>query len=104
VAGLIAVTSIAFVVLALDGEATLRLPCSERQALLDEITIDGPPSVVEVVDSFDDGPALWDAIIARPARGRPREAATRALSARQRTLAQSTTPPPGRLALCWLVD
>jgi ATP-dependent DNA ligase len=39
----------AFDVLALDGEPTLRLPYAERHALLEEITIDGPPSIVEVV-------------------------------------------------------
>jgi hypothetical protein len=38
----------AFDVLALDGERTLRLSYSERHALLEEVTIDGPPSVVEV--------------------------------------------------------
>jgi bifunctional non-homologous end joining protein LigD len=52
------VTFRAFDVLALDGEPTLRLPYSERHALLEEITIDGPPAVVEAIGSFQDGPAL----------------------------------------------
>jgi bifunctional non-homologous end joining protein LigD len=42
----IPVTYMAFDVLALDGEPTLRLPYAERRALLEEVTIDGPPSVV----------------------------------------------------------
>jgi bifunctional non-homologous end joining protein LigD len=54
---------------AIDGEPTLRLPYAERHALLEEVTIDGPPSVVEVVGSFEDGPALWDAIVARGLEG-----------------------------------
>jgi bifunctional non-homologous end joining protein LigD len=65
----IPVTYMVFDVLALDGEPTLRLPYAERHALLEEVTIDGPPSVVEVVGSFDDGPALWDAIVARGMEG-----------------------------------
>jgi bifunctional non-homologous end joining protein LigD len=59
----------AFDLLALDGERTLRLPYAERHALLEEITIDGSPSVVEVVGSFEDGPALWDAIVERGLEG-----------------------------------
>jgi bifunctional non-homologous end joining protein LigD len=58
-----------FDVLALEGEPTLRLPYAERHALLEEVTIDGPPSVVEVVGSFDDGLALWDAIVERSLEG-----------------------------------
>jgi hypothetical protein len=65
----IPVTYIAFDVLALEGEPTLSQPYAERHALLEEITIDGPQCVVEVVGSFDDGPALWDAIVARGLEG-----------------------------------
>ena len=49
----------AFDVLALDGEPTLRLPYAERHALLEEIVLDAPPALVEGVGSFDDGQALW---------------------------------------------
>jgi bifunctional non-homologous end joining protein LigD len=59
----------AFDVLALDGEPTLRLPYSERRALLEEVAIDGPPSVVEVIGSFGEGLALWDAIVERGLEG-----------------------------------
>jgi bifunctional non-homologous end joining protein LigD len=65
----IPVTYMVFDVLALDGEPTLRLPYAERHALLEEVTIDGPSSVVEVVGSFEDGPALWDAIVDRGLEG-----------------------------------
>src|SRR5689334_19954219 len=65
----IPVTYMVFDVLALDGGPTLRLPYSERHALLEEITIDVPPSVIEVIGSFDDGPALWNAIVARGLEG-----------------------------------
>jgi bifunctional non-homologous end joining protein LigD len=65
----IAVTYMAFDVLAFDGEPTLRLPYVERHALLEEVVIDGPPSVVEVNGSFEDGPALWEIIAARGLEG-----------------------------------
>jgi bifunctional non-homologous end joining protein LigD len=65
----IPVTYMAFDVLALDSEPTLRLPYTERHALLEEVTIEGPPSVVEVIGSFEDGPALWDAIVERGLEG-----------------------------------
>jgi ATP-dependent DNA ligase len=68
----IPVTLMAFDVLALDGEPTVRLPYAELQALLEEIVL-GAPAGVEVVASFDDGPALRDAVVART-RGRRREA------------------------------
>ena len=61
----IPVTYMAFDVLALDGEPTLWLPYVERHALLEEIVVEGPPALLEVVASFEDGPALWDAIVAR---------------------------------------
>jgi hypothetical protein len=53
----------------LHGEPTLRLPYAEPHAPLEETTIDGPPSVVEVVGSFEDGPALWAAIVERGMEG-----------------------------------
>jgi bifunctional non-homologous end joining protein LigD len=65
----IPVTYMAFDVLALDGEPTLRLPYAERRALLEEIMIDGPPSVVEVIGAFEDGSALWDAVVERGLEG-----------------------------------
>jgi bifunctional non-homologous end joining protein LigD len=65
----IPVTYMVFDVLALDGEPALRLAYSERHTLLEEVTIDGPPSVVEVVGSFEDGQALWDAIVERGLEG-----------------------------------
>jgi hypothetical protein len=58
----------------INGRAALRLPYSERHALLEEVTIEGPPSVVEIIDSFDDGPALWDAIVDRGSRVSSRSA------------------------------
>ena len=64
----------AFDVLALDGEPTLQLPYAERHALLEEITIEGPPSVVEVIGSFEEGLALWDAIVERGLEGSWRSA------------------------------
>src|SRR5690349_12118541 len=39
----IPVTLMLFDVLALDGEPTLRPPYAERHALLEEVTVDGPP-------------------------------------------------------------
>jgi bifunctional non-homologous end joining protein LigD len=65
----IPVTFMAFDVLALDGEPTLRLPYAERHALLAEIVLDAPPSLVEVIASFEDGPALWDVIVERGMEG-----------------------------------
>ena len=41
----------------------------DRSALLEEIVIDGPPALLEVVASFEDGLALWDAIVARGLEG-----------------------------------
>jgi ATP-dependent DNA ligase len=38
----IAVTYMAFDVLALDGEPTIRLPYAERHALLEELVVDAP--------------------------------------------------------------
>jgi hypothetical protein len=55
----IPVTYMAFDVLALDCEPTLRLPYLERYALLEEIVLDAPPSLVDVIASFEDGAALW---------------------------------------------
>lgn len=69
----------AFDVLALDGEPTLRLPYVERHALLEEIVVEGPPALLEIVASFDDGPALWDAVVARGLEGRRRETRARAV-------------------------
>jgi hypothetical protein len=51
------------------GEPTLRLPYVERDALLEEIVLDAPPALVEVVGSFEDGPALWDVIVGRGMEG-----------------------------------
>jgi bifunctional non-homologous end joining protein LigD len=65
----IPVTYMVFDVLALDGEPMLRLPCAERHALLEEIVLDAPPALVEVVGSFDDGQALWDVIVSRGMEG-----------------------------------
>jgi ATP-dependent DNA ligase len=65
----IPVTYMAFDVLALDDEPTLRLPHLERHALLEEIVVEGPPALLEVVASFGAGPALWDAIVARGGAG-----------------------------------
>jgi bifunctional non-homologous end joining protein LigD len=65
----IPVTYMAFDVLALDGEPTLRLPYAERHALLEEIVLNAPPALVEVVASFEDGPALWDVIVERGMEG-----------------------------------
>ena len=59
----------AFDVLALDGEPTLRLPYAERHALLEEIVLDAPPALVEVIASFEDGRALWDVIVERGMEG-----------------------------------
>jgi bifunctional non-homologous end joining protein LigD len=65
----IPVTHMAFDVLALDGEPTTRLPYVERHALLEELVLDGPPALLEVIASFDDGPALWDVVVARGMEG-----------------------------------
>jgi bifunctional non-homologous end joining protein LigD len=65
----IPVTYMVFDVLALDGAPTLRLPYAERHALLEEIVLDAPPALVEVVGSFEDGPALWDVIVKRGMEG-----------------------------------
>jgi bifunctional non-homologous end joining protein LigD len=65
----IPVTYMAFDVLALDGEPTLRLPYAVRHAQLEEIVLDAPPALVEVVASFEDGLALWDVIVARGMEG-----------------------------------
>jgi bifunctional non-homologous end joining protein LigD len=64
----IPVTLMAFDVLALNGDRTLRLPYVERHALLEEIVL-GAPSGVEVVASFEDGPALWQAVVGRGLEG-----------------------------------
>ena len=34
-----------------------------------EIVLDAPPALVEAVASFDDGPAVWDVIVARGMEG-----------------------------------
>jgi len=65
----IPVTYMVFDVLALDGEPTLRLPYLERHALLEELLVEGPPALVEIVASFEDGLALWDAVVARGLEG-----------------------------------
>jgi bifunctional non-homologous end joining protein LigD len=65
----IRVSYMAFDVVALDGEPTLRLPYAERHALLEEIVLDTPPALVEVIASFEDGPALWDVIVASGMEG-----------------------------------
>src|SRR5690349_18534518 len=43
----IPVTYMAFDVLALDGDRTTRLPYVERHALLEELVLDGPPTLLE---------------------------------------------------------
>jgi bifunctional non-homologous end joining protein LigD len=58
----------AFDVLALNGEPTLRLPYAERHALLEELLL-GDANGVEVVESFEDGQALWEAIVERRLEG-----------------------------------
>lgn len=65
----VVVTYMAFDVLALDGEPTTRLPYTERHALLEEIVVDAPPALAEVVASFEDGQALWQAIVDRNLEG-----------------------------------
>jgi bifunctional non-homologous end joining protein LigD len=65
----IPVTFMEFDVLALDGEPTLRLPYTERHAPLEEIVLDAPPALVDVIGSFEDGPALWDVIVSRGMEG-----------------------------------
>jgi bifunctional non-homologous end joining protein LigD len=65
----IPVTFMAFDVLALDGEPTLRLPYAERHVLLEEIVLDAPPALVEVIASFEDGAALWEVIVERGMEG-----------------------------------
>jgi len=64
----IPVTLMAFDVLALNGEPTLGLPYTERRALLDELLL-GEANGIEVVESFEDGQALWDAVVARGLEG-----------------------------------
>jgi hypothetical protein len=45
----------------------------ERHALLEELVLDGaPPALLEVIGSFEDGPALWDVVVARGMEGEPR--------------------------------
>lgn len=51
------------------GTKTRVLRVFRALSLLEKVTIDGPPSVVEVVGSFDDGPALWEAIVDRGLEG-----------------------------------
>jgi bifunctional non-homologous end joining protein LigD len=81
----IPVTYMAFDVLALDGESTVRLPYAERHALLEELVVDAPPALLEVVASFDDGEALWTAIVARGLEG---------------VVAKRDTSPIGRVRGC----
>jgi len=64
----IPVTFMAFDVLALNGEPTLRVPYVERHALLEEILL-GDANGVEVLESFDDGQALGDAVVERGLEG-----------------------------------
>jgi bifunctional non-homologous end joining protein LigD len=64
----IPVTLMAFDVLAVNGEPILRLPYTERRALLDEVLL-GDANGVEVVESFEDGLALWDAVVERGLEG-----------------------------------
>jgi bifunctional non-homologous end joining protein LigD len=55
------VTYMVFDVLAVEGLATTRQPYSERRALLDELQLERRS--VRLVATFDDGPALFDAIL-----------------------------------------
>ena len=55
--------------LALDAAPTLRLPYLERHALLEEIVLDAPPSLVGVIASFEHGAALWDVIVGHGMEG-----------------------------------
>jgi bifunctional non-homologous end joining protein LigD len=73
------VTLMVFDVLAVGDRATTMLPYRERRALLDDLDVEGPH--VRLVATFDDGPALYDAVRAWP-RGRRREAGARPVPAR----------------------
>jgi hypothetical protein len=108
----VAVTYMAFDVLALDGEPTVRLPYVERHALLEKLVLGVPPSLLEVIGSFEDGPVLWDVVVARGMEGvvakREREpyrpgarlwvkTKNRATARFQEELAARTTSDVGRL-------
>jgi ATP-dependent DNA ligase len=86
----------AFDVLALDGEPTLRLPYAERHALLEEIVLDAPPALVEVMASFEDGLALWDVIVGRGMEGVVAKRARQSYRPRARAWIKTKNPANAR--------
>jgi bifunctional non-homologous end joining protein LigD len=57
----VAVTYFVFDLLALDGESTMAMPFYERRRLLDGLDLNGP--AWKTVNVFDDGEALFDAVV-----------------------------------------
>jgi bifunctional non-homologous end joining protein LigD len=63
----VAITFFVFDVLAVEGLATTMLPYEQRRALLEELEVEGPH--VQLVATFEDGVALFDAVCARGLEG-----------------------------------
>jgi bifunctional non-homologous end joining protein LigD len=64
----VALTYYVFDVLAVEGLATTMQPYSQRRALVEQLDLDGLPGV-RVIDTFEDGPGLFEAILAHGLEG-----------------------------------
>jgi len=64
---LVAVTHVVFDVLAAEGLPVTSQPYAERRALLEALDLEQPG--VQVVATFDDGAALFDAVVAMEREG-----------------------------------
>lgn len=86
----IAVTYMAFDLLSIEGEDPTRAPYSERRAQLEALDLNGV--CWQTPETFDDGPALFEAVVRPRARGCCRQATGWPLSTGRAWLGEDEEP------------